>query len=186
MKKIVSLIFILAAIQTFAQNWKGKFEQLGEILPTPNSYRSSSGAPGPNYWQQRADYMITTEVNDQTQVLTGSETITYYNNSPEPLQFLWLQLDQNLFAKGNMTSKTAYSSVRDSVPAKFFADAINETGYVGGYKIATVKDAATKKDLPHLINYTMMRIDLPQPLKTGEKYSFSLCVQCSDPGAAPE
>src|ERR1700712_1230008 len=106
MKKIISFLFVLAAIPSFAQDWKGKFEQLGEMLPTPNSYRSSSGAPGPNYWQQRADYVINAEVNDDTQVLTGSETITYYNNAPEPLKFIWLQLDQNLYAKGSITSQT--------------------------------------------------------------------------------
>ena len=174
MKKTVTLIFIMATLQTFAQDWKGKFEQLGEMLPTPNSYRSSSGAPGPSYWQQRADYVISTEVNDQTQVLTGSETITYYNNAPEPLQFLWLQLDQNLYAKGSMTSMTSTSSVRDSVPAKFFAAASGAIDYEGGYKIASVKEVTTKKDLSYLINYTMMRIDLPLPLKTGEKFVFSV------------
>ena len=98
--KIIVLL-IVAAFGASAQNqaWKGKFEQLGEVLPTPNSYRTGSGAPGPNYWQQRADYVINVELDDNTQRLTGSETITYYNNSPETLTFLWLQLDQNLFAQ---------------------------------------------------------------------------------------
>src|SRR5258708_4814319 len=174
-KKAVSLLFILVgAFPTVAQDWKGKFEQLGEMLPTPNRYRTSSGAPGPKYWQQQADYIIAAEVNDQNQILTGSETITYYNNAPEPLLYLWLQLDQNLYAKGSMTSKTTSSSVRDSVPAKFFAAAAGAIDYDGGYKIASVKEAATRKDLPYFINYTMMRVDLPQPLKTGEKFSFSV------------
>ncbi len=174
MKKIFTLIFVLVSLQIFAQDWKGKFEQLGEMLPTPNSYRSSSGAPGPNYWQQRADYVISAEVNDQTQMLSGSETITYYNNAPEPLQYLWLQLDQNLYAKGSLTSKTNTNTIRDSVPAKFFANASGAIDYEGGYKITSVKDAVTKKELSYLINYTMMRIDLPQPLKTGEKFAFSV------------
>jgi hypothetical protein len=85
---------LLAQQQT--QGWKGKFEQLDQALPTPNSYRTGSGAPGPAYWQQRADYVINVEVDDNTQMLTGSETITYYNNSPEQLRYLWLQLDQNI------------------------------------------------------------------------------------------
>jgi len=174
MKQLLSLIFLISIIDAAGQEWKGKFEQLGEMLPTPNTYRSSSGAPGPAYWQQRADYAIHVEVNDQNQALAGSETITYYNQAPEPLLFLWLQLDQNLFAKGSMTSRTATTSIRDSVPAYLFASRNNITDYEGGYKITSVKEAGTKKDLPFLINYTMMRVDLPQPLKTGEKFSFSI------------
>src|SRR5882762_3695384 len=174
MKQLLSLIFLISIIDAAGQEWKGKFEQLGEMLPTPNTYRSSSGAPGPAYWQQRADYAIHVEVNDQNQALTGSETITYYNQAPEPLLFLWLQLDQNLFAKGSMTSRTVTTSIRDSVPAYLFASRNNITDYEGGYKITSVKEAGTKKDLPFLINYTMMRVDLPQPLKTGEKFSFSV------------
>src|SRR5258705_6121627 len=104
MKQLLSLIFLVSIIDTTAQDWKGKFEQLGEMLPTPNTYRSSSGAPGPEYWQQRADYVINVEINDQNQVLTGAETITYFNHAPEPLLFLWLQLDQNLYAKRSLTS----------------------------------------------------------------------------------
>ncbi len=100
MFKKVTICVTATLLSTFVafgqEGWKGKFEQLGELLPTPNSYRTGSGAPGPNYWQQRADYVIHAEVDDNTQVLTGSETITYYNNSPEALKYLWLQLDQNI------------------------------------------------------------------------------------------
>jgi Peptidase family M1 domain len=177
MKKIICLLCVLASAQAFAQqqeDYKGKFEQLGETLPTPNSYRSSSGAPGPNYWQQRADYVIQAEVHDDNQTLTGTETITYYNNSPETLQYLWLQLDQNLYAKESLTTKSSNNSVRDSVQAKFFASTANAIDYEGGYKIKSVTDAATHKDLEHLINYTMMRVDLSQPLKSGEKFTFSV------------
>ena len=174
MKLLLSLIFLASFFQITGQDWKGKFEQLGEMLPTPNTYRSSSGAPGPAYWQQRADYVINVEVNDQNQVLTGAESITYYNHAPEPLLFLWLQLDQNLFAKGSMTSRTLTTSIRDSVPAYLFASRNGVTDYEGGYKITSVKDAMTKKELPFLINYTMMRVDLPQPLNPGEKFSFSV------------
>ena len=174
MKKILILGFMLASVPVWSQDWKGKFEQLGEMLPTPNSYRSSSGAPGVNYWQQRADYVINAEVNDDTQVLTASETITYFNNAPEPLNFLWLQLDQNLYAKGSIGGVTRTSALRDSVPAKMLATTVGAFDYVGGYKIAAVKDAATKKDLHYVINNTMMRVDLPAPLKTGEKFSFSV------------
>ena len=85
MKKII-LLALLTSFAAQAQNWKGKFEQLGpNELPTPNSYRAGSGAPGVDYWQQRADYVIDVEVIDETQVLTGKERITYYNNSPKTL-----------------------------------------------------------------------------------------------------
>jgi hypothetical protein len=168
----------LAMINSFSQSskWKGKFEQLGpETLSTPNSYRTGSGAPGPNYWQQRADYVIDVDVNDETHLLTGKESITYTNNSPENLNYLWLQLDQNIFAEDNMTNKTQQSIVRDSIPAKFFGATANvgSTNYKGGYTIKSVKDAFGK-ELPYVINYTMMRVDLSTPLKSGEKFIFSV------------
>src|ERR1044071_9778785 len=94
-------VFALALNVAFAQekNWQGKFEQLDQTLPTPNEYRTGSGAPGPKYWQQQADYSISIELNDDNQSISGSETITYHNNSPDVLGYLWLQLDQNILAK---------------------------------------------------------------------------------------
>src|ERR687883_1210805 len=83
-----------------------KFRQLEEILPTPNEYRTASGAPGHKYWQQRADYSIDVELDDAAQSLTGRETITYYNNSPDALTYLWLQLDQNIFDKASAANVT--------------------------------------------------------------------------------
>lgn len=175
MKRIVVLLLISISCSTFAQQkeWKGKFEQLDQLLPTPNSYRSSSGAPGPAYWQQQADYVINVELNDENQSITGSETITYYNNSPETLTYLWLQLDQNLYDDTSMTRKTSGGSLRDSIPAKFLATTTGAYDFKGGYVIKSVRDAADKP-LPHTINFTMMRVDLPQPLKSGEKYSFKI------------
>ena len=175
MKRVVVLLLISISCSTFAQQkeWKGKFEQLDQLLPTPNSYRSSSGAPGPAYWQQRADYVINVELNDDNQSLTGSETITYHNNSPETLTYLWLQLDQNLFDNEGMTRKTSGGLIRDSIPAKFLATTAGAYDFKGGYVIKSVRDAADKP-LPHTINYTMMRVDMPQPLKSGEKYSFKI------------
>lgn len=163
------------ATTVMAQNpsWQGKFEQLDQVLPTPNSYRNASGAPGHNYWQQRADYVIDVEVNDQTQVLTGKETITYHNNAPEALSFLWLQLDQNLFSETSLTRATQTGTVRDSASAKFFSYTSGTIDYKGGYQIASVKDASGKP-LRYTINNTMMRIDLPAALKTGEKFVFSI------------
>lgn len=175
MKYRIALLFILQVGVLAAQDnkWQGKFEQLDQTLPTPNSYRSSSGAPGVNYWQQRADYVIEAELNDDNQSLSGTETITYYNNAPEELRYLWLQLDQNLMAPNSMTKQTQGFTVRDSIAAKFIAGPTNAYDFKGGYNIKSVKDAAGK-DLPKVINYTMMRVDLPKPLKTGETFVFSV------------
>jgi hypothetical protein len=172
---IMALLTWSAFAQTQQQAWKGKFEQLDQTLPTPNSYRTGSGAPGPAYWQQRADYVINVEVDDNTQLLTGSETITYHNNSPETLRYLWLQLDQNIFGPDNLTDQTNTGSVRDSLPTAFlgFVSGITVSDYKGGYNIKSVKDASGKA-LPTTINKTMMRVDLPTPMKTGEKFVFSI------------
>ncbi|MFM7430717.1 MAG: M1 family aminopeptidase [Flammeovirgaceae bacterium] len=173
MRKLIGILILLVSFPSIAQQqWSGKFEQLDQTLPTPNSYRSASGAPGINYWQQRADYDIDVEINDDTQLLTGKETITYYNNAPEVLRFLWLQLDQNNLSDGNMTDKAETNRLRDSIPVKFFPLATDTYGYEGGFKITAVKDAITGKALSYLINYTMLRVDLPTPMKTGDKFSF--------------
>jgi hypothetical protein len=177
MKRVFKISLLLVIMQAaWAQEtprWQGKFEQLDQQLPTPNEYRSGSGAPGPKYWQQKADYVISVELNDDNQSITGSETITYHNNSPDVLRYLWLQLDQNKLAEDNMTQKTKTNTLRDSIDAKSAGSAYNLFDFDGGFKIKSVKDA-TGKDLTHLINYTMMRIDLPQPLNPGQKYTFSI------------
>src|SRR4051812_27757681 len=118
MKFLTTLFLVIITVSGFAQQqtqWQGKFEQLDQMLPTPNEYRTGSGAPGPKYWQQQADYDIKIELNDDNQSIAGTETITYINNSPDVLKYLWLQLDQNLFAKDSNTPKTAPSAVKDSV-----------------------------------------------------------------------
>ena len=177
-KFIALIILFILTVSAFAQQrspWQGKFEQLESLLPTPNSYRTGSGSPGVAYWQQRADYVIDVEVNDKTQELTGHETITYHNNAPESLRFLWLQLDQNIFAPENMTSKTQTGQIVDTLPAGLLNDisGINVADYEGGYSIKSVKDA-TGKNLNYTINNTMMRVNLPTPLKSGEKFVFSV------------
>jgi len=151
------------------QSWQGKFEQLGQTLPTPNEYRSGSGAPGPRYWQQKADYSIEIELNDGNQSITGAETITYTNNSPDVLKYLWLQLDQNILAAENSLSSTSTMAVKDSAAAKTYADKVSE--FKGGFAIKKVSDNSGNP-LAHLVNNTMMRVDLAQPLQPGQKYSF--------------
>src|SRR5215210_1753229 len=97
-----------------------KFRQLEEILPTPNEYRTASGAPGHRYWQQRADYAIDVELDDAKQRITAKETVTYYNNSPDALSYLWLQLDQNIFEPGSEANSTRaapdFNGPRDTGP----------------------------------------------------------------------
>jgi hypothetical protein len=149
----------------------GKFEQLGPLLPTPNSYRTAAGAPGNQYWQQKADYVMNIELNDDTQTLNGSETITYTNNSPDVLDYLWVQLDQNAFAPTSETPLVSTGKFRPDFNVVRLM--IDKTNFQGGYTIKSVKDAAGKP-LKHTVVKTMMRIDLPTPLRTGQKVSFSI------------
>ncbi len=175
-KMMVVVVSIAATISGFAQDnqpWKQKFEQLGTTLPTPNEYRTGSGAPGVDYWQQQADYEINVSINDETQVLTGSETITYINNSPDDLNYLWVQLDQNVREKGNLAAVTKTGGLRKSTSAKSIQSKLGMSDYEGGYKIKSVKDASGSP-LQHIINRTMMRIDLDQVLKSGGKFSFQI------------
>ena len=176
MKQVLAGCFLLIGFTALAQNpqWKGKFEQLDQMLPTPNEYRSGSGSPGPKYWQQQADYIIEVELNDETHMITGKETITYTNNSPDQLKYLWLQLDQNILAEGNDTDKIKTNSLGETVSVDQLQRDLDLYGdYKGGYTIKSVKDTGGK-DLVNFINGTMMRVDLPKPLKTGEKYSFNV------------
>ena len=93
MRILVGFVLAILVMPAIAQeSWKGKFEQLGTELPTPNQYRTGSGAPGPKYWQQQADYVIDVDLNDDTHIVSAKETITYTNNSPDQLKYLWLQL----------------------------------------------------------------------------------------------
>ena len=178
MKKILPFLVVSIFVQTslFSQGkYEEKFEQLGTKLPTPNTYRSGSGAPGPSYWQQKADYEIDVEINDENQLLTGKEKITYFNNSPDVLKYLWVQLDQNVRASDSNTPLTNTMAMpsNDSIVGRFMQRGLNDTGYDGGFKIAAVKDAGGKT-LPYLINKTMMRIDIPKPMKTGDSFTFTI------------
>jgi Peptidase family M1 domain len=175
MNKIFTVVFSLLSFFAIAQKqepWQGKFEQLDTKLPTPNEYRSSSGAPGAKYWQQKADYVITAELNDANQSIGGVETVTYTNNSPDVLKYLWLQVDQNILAKGNLTAQSNTSSIKDTLDTKKFAEDVSD--FDGGDKIKSVKDAQTGSPVVYMVNHTMMRLNPPVPLKPGDKYSFTI------------
>lgn len=171
--RITLILFILTASLAYGQapQWQGKFEQLEQVLPTPNEYRSGSGAPGPRYWQQRADYVINVELNDNNQSVSGSETITYHNNSPDILKYVWLQVDQNILSDDNTLKSTATDRVVDSAAAKNYAAMVSD--FRAGYNIKAVK-TTSGKPLSYFINNTMMRVTLPQPLKSGEQFSFNV------------
>ncbi len=170
--RLLGLLWFASAALV-AQDYQEKFEQLGTQLPTPNVYRSAAGSPGAQYWQQKADYNIKVTLDDQNQTITGSELITYTNNSPDPLRYLWVQLDQNMRAQESNTFKVRTNSVSDSMAAKSLMRLSNDYSYDGGYKIHAVKDASGNK-LPHTINQTMMRVDMPVVLNTGDSFSFNI------------
>jgi hypothetical protein len=169
---IICLAFASNAQQSGGFNGNNRFEQLESTLPTPNSYRTASGSPGKDYWQQRADYDIKVELDDINRKIIGSETITYYNNSPDELPYLWLQLDQNLFDKNAVGKATRTGGITNNgISAEAFKEMTDPKEY--GYKITAVKDVKGNP-LRHTINQTMMRIDLPTPLRSGQSVSFSI------------
>lgn len=174
--QLIACSFLLAQnIQNNSNSNHGnKFEQLGSILPTPNEYRSASGAPGPKYWQQRCDYDIKCELDEKNLKLTGSETITYFNNSPDQLTYLWLQLDENQHSSVNNANYQDGSNLQDRVPAGTIdrMDAASKPNDYGD-KIQKITDASGKP-LNYTINKTMMRVELPAVLKPGQKFTFKV------------
>ncbi|MBN8622749.1 MAG: M1 family metallopeptidase [Flavobacteriales bacterium] len=178
-----SIIFSLCLpLGVFAQNIQNnptsnhgnKFEALGTILPTPNVYRTASGAPGQGYWQNRADYDITAYLDEDKRNLKGSETVTYYNNSPDDLDYLWLQLDEN---QQSSVKNAGYES-ESTLPKQSNSDRLRiseiprkDNGY--GVNLEKVTDVSGNP-LKFTVNKTMMRIDLPKVLKKGEKFVFKI------------
>ena len=160
-----------AAVAQTTNSGTDKFAQLETMLPTPNSYRTASGAPGPDYWQQRADYDIKVTLDDAKQALTGRETITYTNLSPDALPYLWVQLDQNIYDKNSIANATQVGQLQDRMT--FQAVEGMTSAFDGGFKIESV----TGKDgraLHTVTNNTMMRVDLPTPLLPRQAVSFSV------------
>ena len=174
-KRVFFLSSLMMAIlgvwgQTPAQ-WGQKFEQLGTSLPTPNTYRTASGAPGKDYWQQRADYKIELTLDDVKQEIEGTETITYFNQSPDPLDYLWLQLDQNFRAQDSETPLVTEYFMKNSLSSKELFTIQNN--FDGGFRIDKVLDDAGQP-LAYFINKTMMRINLEQPLLPGAQMTFQV------------
>ena len=173
MKRLATLALLFLTVTLYGQNGSthgNKFEQLYQTLQDPNIYRSASGAPGPKYWQQQVDYDIDVTLIENEQRIKGNELITYYNNSPDALTYLWLQLDENEHVSKNDNQKQNSSTVNDKMSAKDINRIINADNDYGD-NIEKITDAAGK-DLKYTINQTMMRIELPNTLKPGEKFSF--------------
>jgi hypothetical protein len=166
MKKLLLLSFL--PVFAFGQT---KFAQLDQELPTPNAYRTAGGAPGYNYYQQKADYKIDVSIDDKTQILSGIETITYSNNSPDKLEYLWLQLDQNIYTPGSDAQLIRLDKMEDF---KSIKDVENKLFYYeGGYKVEYVSTTSGGK-MEYFINKTMMRINLDKPLMPKSSISFKV------------
>ncbi|MDA9772743.1 M1 family metallopeptidase [Flavobacteriaceae bacterium] len=187
MKKLASLAFSFLFIVTavMAQDapkkrQKGhtdqnKFRQLKDVLPTPNNRRTASGAPGYEYTQQKVDYVMDIVVDEDKNLLTGNESITYHNNSKDYLEYLWVQLDQNMRAPDSKTPLAKSEDLGNTAfngPATFTKNNLTKSADFG-FKIKEVNNA-TGSSLSYTVNRTMMRINLPQPLAPGNTFEFSI------------
>ncbi|NHZ39055.1 M1 family metallopeptidase [Massilia sp. CCM 8693] len=180
---VLVALFLVAGVASAAEPFDDKFRQLEEVLPTPNTIRNAAGAPGHAYWQQRADYTIRARLDENKRTISATETVTYHNNSPDTLAYLWVQLDQNIFKpdsdarmSATVASREAWAKARsdeDGMRFEGMRSILENPGFEGGFAIGAVK-GADGKPLRHTINKTMMRIDLPQPLKPGARLSFNI------------
>ena len=184
MRKL-SLLFILPtillaqektvtpAVKPAGKYDSNKFSQMYDLLATPNMFRTASGAPGPAYYQQQADYKINIELDDKNSKLSGSETITYYNNSPDSLEYLWVQMDQNQASKNSDTPLAATNKIESVLTPAKFANEYLKQGLDRGFNIEYVKDAKGNP-ISYTVNQTMMRINLVTPMKPGTSMTFSI------------
>jgi len=189
MNKVFSVVLIfLVSFTSFSQHQRhvkkenpnrkehyntNKFKQLKEKFATPNTFHTASGAPGKDYFQQKVDYKMNIILDDKNQKLYGEETITYQNNSSDNLEYLWVQLDQNIRAADSKTPDIKVGGPGVMYKPKKFVQSFLGKPFDGGFKIEYVKDK-NNNDLDYVINRTMMRIDLPQVLKGGEKTVFKI------------
>jgi len=176
---ILSLLAILLTFGSYAQEEKekeqghtnqNKFRQLYQEFATPNQYRTASGAPGENYYQNEADYQIDVTLDEVAKEISGQETITYTNNSPNTLEYLWVQLDQNVRKEDSPSKERNGSGFAPLYrPGSIVSEYMNEP-FQGGFNILEVsKDGSP---LQYDINQTMMRVEMPKNLKPGESFSF--------------
>jgi hypothetical protein len=165
--------FILSTIKAQNQPWQGKFEPIDNMIAPPNTYRTASGAPGKDYWQQRANYKIKVILNEKNNTISGEETITYFNNSPDDLSYLWMQLEQNVNKKENEDFGAISNNIKDSISARQIQFLTRAIDFPAGYSIKLVKDASGT-NMKTMVNNTMMKVKLNSLLKSGESTSFSI------------
>lgn len=146
------------------------FRRLDDLLPTPNRMRNASGAPGPDYWQQRVDYRIRVRLDEPSGRLEGVEDVSYHNNSPDTLDFLWLQLDDNWLAPDSLDVRSATTGSLGGAEAWNLAGWFSRRAFDGGVELREVSTGG--RALQHLVNDTMMRVELPQPLPPGGSFDF--------------
>ncbi len=192
MKKLFAYLFIIAlSLQVTAQDYGrqysksdtnpvkeghyniSKFKQLHEELATPNVYRTASGAPGHEYYQQKADYVIEVTLDDANKKIFGEATVTYHNNSPDPLDYLWVQLDQNIRAKNAMSKRIKGGGPGVGYRPQRFIQEFMGKPFDGGFKIEYVKDEQGN-DIKYTVNETMMRLDLAETLASQGKTVFKI------------
>ena len=173
------LFFLFAALSlTAAESGApvGKFQQLDSSIPTQSAQRNASGAPGAAYWQNRADYDISVELDDVKRSISGEATVTYHNTSPDALSYLWVQLDQN-YLSHNADSRSVPNAKRGVDLEKISYNALDRLlayeDYDGEMKISKLTDAKGTA-LPHAIVKTMLRLDLNEPLKAGADFVFKI------------
>ncbi|WP_373415199.1 M1 family metallopeptidase [Glaciecola sp. KUL10] len=177
-----------AAIKQTKGSFEDKFRQLDEVLPTPNVYRNAAGEPGHEYWQQKVDYKINVTLDEAKRRLTASQDITYTNNSPDTLKYLWIQLDQNKFKDDSMSALTttfggignrgpATQGASGDKPARLSLSALRRQQFVEdvelGYEISKVADSRGNA-LEHVIVGTLMRVDLPKALRPKQSTKFTI------------
>ena len=172
------LILFLNSFLLQAQTPQGhvnnnKFKQLYDQFADPNKYHNASGAPGVEYFQQKVDYVMDIELDDEKSKLYGQETITYTNNSPDPLPYLWIQLDQNIREKDAPALEKNPASNLATIDPNAFVQSYVKDSFDGGFNIDWVQDE-NGKALPFKVNQTMMRVDLPKVIGPGESYVFKI------------
>lgn len=177
MRPLLPLFLVLPALVAAGTGTPvQKFQQLDTLLPTPTAQRPATGAPGSGYWQNRADYDIRATLDDEKRTITGEATVTYRNASPDTLDYLWLQLDQNYFSKKS-DSRLTPNTKREVDLKRFSYGALDRLlaykSYDGEMKITALTDGQGK-GLPHAVVKTMLRLDLPEPLKPGVDFTFKI------------
>ncbi|MEO2014343.1 MAG: M1 family metallopeptidase [Fuerstiella sp.] len=174
LRSLIVCLLVTCTVAVFAEEPSvDHFRQLDDVWPTPNDIRRPSGAPGEEYWQQKVDYDIHVEIDDKRQFLTGSETITYHNNSPDELAVLWIQLDQNRYELDSDDWLSTTAPNLNELSYGQLRTILYREQFDGGFRISNVRDKQGDK-LKYSLVHTMMRLHLPKPLKPGKDTTFSI------------